>query len=353
MRKTNKIKKIKIAIVAPPFGDTGGPEIAVQSLVDSLIDKGINVTFFTPADWKTKAKHISTLKQSLWNMKDFKKQTGKVRINLIILSQMEVVNCQNNFDIIHLHSSAYAYAVAKLLKKPCILSLHNRIGSSEFAQIKKAGVYTVSLSNSQKGKLKTAKTIWNGVQIKNIKFSRKKGSYLITAGRITDQKGIDTAIKIAKKAGKKLLIFGRIGNSPERQRYLNQRIKPFLDNKQIIYKGEVSNRKILGYLKNAEALIFPIKRPEVCPMIIAESLACGTPVIGTKIDPLPELLGNNKKIAFLSNSSSKLIEAAKNTDRFNRLECRKYAEKYFDSSIIADKYINLYEKIINKWKRKK
>ena len=38
--------KIRVAMVAPPFGDTGGPEVVVQNLTDALLDKGIDVTLF-------------------------------------------------------------------------------------------------------------------------------------------------------------------------------------------------------------------------------------------------------------------------------------------------------------------
>ena len=75
-------------------------------------------------------------------------------------------------------------------------------------------------------------------------------------------------------------------------------------------------------------------------------LASGTPVIGTGIDPLPELL-YSKKVAFLSDDLTQLIKAAKKTEQFDRSECRKYAEKYFDSRIMAEKYKDLYKKLLN------
>lgn len=338
--------KLRIALVAPPFGSTGGPETVVQNLVEALLEKGADVTLFAPADWKTPAKHIPTLEKSLWNMKDFKRQSIRVRSNLIVLSQMKVINFQNDFDIIHLHSQRYAFVVAKLSKKPCVLSFHNKITLPEFKQTEKAGMHTVSLSKSQRGGLRTKAMIWNGVPTKKIRYSFERGTYLMTIGRLTDQKGTDTAIKIAKRTGKKLLIFGRKGDSVMRQEYFNQRIKPFLSEK-IVYMGEVSHQKIYDFLRSAEALLFTIRRPEVCPLAVIEALACGTPVIGTKVNPLPEML-KNKKTAYLSNSVSALVSAVKNIDKLSRTECRKYAEKYFDSSVMADKYIKLYEKILKK-----
>lgn len=346
-----KSKNIRIAIVAPLFGDTGGPEVVVQNLTDALLKKGVDVTLFAPADWKTGARHIPTLKQSLWRMKNFKDLTQIMIRNYIAAAHAKVLNHQDEFDVIHLHLQRHAYAVAANVKKPCLLSFHSGFTGAELKMIKDTGIATVALSKTQRGINKTTAVIHNGVPVDRIKPSYKKGEYLIAIGRLNDQKGIDRAIQIAKKAGKKLLIFGRIGISEKRQSYFRKKIAPFVDGKNIILKKEVPNEKIFQYIRNAEALLFLIRTPEVCPMAVAESLACGTPVIGTSIGPLPEML-KNKKVCFLSNNLNDLVKAAKNTDQFDRQACREYAKKHFDSSVMAEKYIELYKKIIREYKRK-
>jgi len=151
-------KKIRVAMVAPPFGAIGGPEIVVQNLSYALSKKNVRVTLFAPADWKIKSKkirHVPTLLQSLWNMADFKNQTPRVRRNLIISSQIQVLFDSKRFDLIHLHSSTYAFLVGKFSKAPCLLSFHNKITLPEYRQIREAGIIPVSLSKWQKGSLKT------------------------------------------------------------------------------------------------------------------------------------------------------------------------------------------------------
>jgi hypothetical protein len=63
---------------------------------------------------------------------------------------------------------------------------------------------------------------------------------------------------------------------------------------------------------------------------------------------LPELLGGNQKIAFLSDDMDELVAAVKNTDSFDRKLCRKYAQENFDSLVMARKYLELYDKILKK-----
>lgn len=352
-------KRIRVAIVAPSFGETGGPEIAVKTLVNALSKrKDVYVTLFAPKDWKIKAKHFPTIPQSLWSMKDFKKQTEYFRRNLILENILKVTLHQDKFDIIHLHSYRYAYAVATLLKKPCVLTLHSKITAQEFEQMLRVKIFPVALSKRHKRNYRVAAVINNGIFIDNIEPSYSKGRYLITAGRLLDNKGIDIAIKVAKKTGKKLLIFGRIGVGQDRQDYFHNKIKPFL-NKQIVYMGEASQDRLFSYLKNAEALLFPIKarlgkgllaKLSMCPLIVMEALACGTPVIGSKVYPLEELAGW-KRVAFLSENPNDLVKAVLEVEKFDRKKCRTFAENNFDSDKMAEKYVQLYKKILSKTKK--
>jgi len=346
-----KKDKISVAMVAPPFGDTGGPEVVVQNLTDAFLKIGIDVTLYAPADWKTRAKHKVTLKESIWSMKDRGALNNKEFRELKISSQESVLRDQNNFDLIHLHSQRYAAAIAKKTKVPCVVSFHNKIKTEQYAQAVASGLHIVALSKFQQGKLKTEATIHNGVPIATIKPSYAKGDYLMFVGRLTDQKGVDVAIQIALKSQKKLLIFGRIGNTTERRNFFATAIEPFLDDEKVIYKGEVTHAEIYEYLCGAAALLFPIRRPEVCPMSVMESLACGTPIIGTRIEPLSELL-NDSRIAFLSDDFTELVKAVQNVEQFDRKVCRKYAEENFDSLVMAKKYLVLYEKILKKQKRR-
>ncbi len=339
---------LKIAIVAPPFGSTGGPEIATQNLVDGLLELDQDVTLFAPSDWKTKAEHIHTLHRSLWNMKDFLTQNSLVRNNYRISSQLKPLLYNSKFDIFHFNSSYYAYAAGIHLKSPHILTLHNRIKvSSQLDQINAANFHIVAVTKSQKKNYKISSVIHHGIPIKDIKPNYAPiNSYLITIGRITDQKGIHISIEIAKKAKKKLIIIGRIGNSDDRQKYFKEKILPYIDNNQIVHIEAVSREEIHTYLREAEALLFPITKPETFGLVIAESLACATPIIASRTEPLPEILPADKNIAVLSDNINELTQAAKNTSSFNRKQCRQFAEKNFDNVTMAKKYLKLYTKLV-------
>lgn len=337
-----KAGKIKVAIVAPPFGEIGGPEVVAKNLAEALQEEGIDVTLFAPGDWKTRVKHVPTLKKSIWNMASSEKgNVEKLRID----NQMEVVGHADKFDIIHFHCQRYSPLAAEKINKPCVLTFHNNFSKEAVLMAKKAKLHLVAISHAQNKENLADVVIYNGIPIKDIKSSYDEGKYLLFLGRLTDQKGVDKAIQIAKKAEKKLYILGRIGNTKERKEYFEEKIKPFIDGKQIYYPGTVDHDKVYEYCAGAQALLFPIRRPEAFGLVAIEALACGTPVIGTRVAPLPEILKDDQ-VAFLSDDVDELVEAAKNSSLFDRKACREYAKKNFDSSVMARKYIEFYKKLL-------
>lgn len=345
------MRKLKVAVIAPVFGEIGGPEISTIDLVSALVDKGIDVTLFAPADWtiSKQVKHVHTLEQSLWNMTDFKDHTRSERTNLIFSALFTFFSYQDQFDIVHLSAQKYAYAFCKNIQIPSIITLHNSINKRDLRLLRKTPTFIVSQTKKYQKEIQTDSYAHLGIPTENIQPVFKKGSGLVFIGRIAEQKGAHIAIDIAKKSNKSLLLVGRIGNSTERQQYYKKQIFPHIDGVVIRHEEEVSHNNIYTILSQSEALLFPIIRPETFGRVSIESLACGTPVLGSTIDPLPEILGD-KTIATLSENRSTLIAAAKNTSQFNRKQCRSYAEKYFDSARMADRYIYLYGKAIQKYK---
>lgn len=338
---------MKIALVCAPFGEMGGPELTTIQLADSLVERGVDVTLFAPADFSTKARTVSTLEEGFWKMKELKIMTTFEKRNLFISSQVKILSQQDDFDLIHISSQRYAYAVSKNLKKPCVVTLHSRMNTRDYALLKKTNAYTIALTEKYKKEVSADAFIHIGIPTQKIIPSYGIGSGLVTIGRITDQKGIHLSAKIAIETRKPLLIVGRIGNSLERKEYYSKNIQPLISKSGglIQHIEEIPNEELLQLITESEALLFPITRPETFGRVAIEALACGTPVIGTCVDPLPEIL-TDQSVSFLSEDTQELITAAQHTQQFNRRACREYAESHFDVSVMADRHIEFYEKIL-------
>ncbi len=295
------MKKLKIAQVAPlwlpiPPKKYGGIEWIVYHLCEKLVKKGHDVTLFASGDSKTPAKLVPIHGRSL--LKDNISWQDNV-YNMLALST--AFKRANEFDIIHTHVDLWEVYFPQLVKTPCLHTIHNPLYSS---QKKDSRLYImekfrnnnyVAISESQKklsrAKLKFIKTVYNGIRIEDFKFNPKPKDHFIWCARIDKYKGIENAIKIAKQAGIKLLLAGRL--DPTQTEYFEKNIKPHLG-KQIQFIGEYGTKEKSSFFGQAKALIYPIEWHEPFGLNMTEAMACGTPVIAYKKGSTPEVIKHNK-----------------------------------------------------------
>jgi len=115
--------------------------------------------------------------------------------------------------------------------------------------------------------------------------------FLIRLDRI---KGADTAITIARRSGRRLILAGNHAQSGSDFEYWKSEIEPQLGQHGIEWVGEVDDRAKNDLLGKAAALLVPIRWDEPFGIVFAEALACGTPVISTPVGVMPDLLEDGK-----------------------------------------------------------
>jgi glycosyltransferase involved in cell wall biosynthesis len=165
---------------------------------------------------------------------------------------------------------------------------------------------------------------------------------LIFLGRIERIKGCHTAIAVAKATDNCLIIAGNISKLPEELDYFEEEIKPLIDGKQIIFVGEVNDLQKNEWLGRSKALLMPIDWEEPFGIVMIEAMACGTPVIGFDKGAVPEVVDNHITGFVVHSKEDMCVAVSKLTD-INRSACRVNAAQRFDISIIASRYLNLYQ----------
>ena len=188
--------------------------------------------------------------------------------------------------------------------------------------------------------------IHNGVKIGNFTFreSVEADAPLVFLGRIEPIKGTHIAIQIAKATNRRLVIAGNRSASPEIDRYFTDEIESQLS-EQITYIGPVDDIQKNQLLGEAAALLMPIEWDEPFGIVMAEALACGTPVIGFARGALPEIV-NHGITGACCHSVEEMVEAVQQVADFSRLACRHEAEKRFSAPVIVDQYIELYGRVL-------
>jgi len=277
----------------------------------------------------------------------------KENYQLTLISKMYQMAQKGMFDIIQFHSSIPSFLYfAPLVKTPTVLTVHDPLAFPKDTDALKiiysnlSNVHFVSISEYQKStmpkNLNYAGNVYNGNDTKQFSFQEKKGDYLLYTGRITEKKGVDVAVRVAKKLNKKLKIAGAI--SADDMDYWKQKIQPHLSRK-ITHQGIVDTKKLTKLYQNAEALLMPIKWDEPFGLVMTEAMACGTPVIAFNRGSVPEVVKHNKT-GFIVKNEQEMIEAVNNIDKIKKQDCREWVENNFSIEKMVDNYEKLYLKIL-------
>jgi glycosyltransferase involved in cell wall biosynthesis len=102
--------------------------------------------------------------------------------------------------------------------------------------------------------------IYHGLPIDLYAANLKPDTYLAFLGRMSPEKRVDRAIKIAKAAGRRLKIAAKI--DPTEQDYFDRAIKHLLDDSLVEFVGEIGQDEKQEFLGKTAALLFPIDWPE-------------------------------------------------------------------------------------------
>jgi glycosyltransferase involved in cell wall biosynthesis len=160
-------------------------------------------------------------------------------------------------------------------------------------------------------------------------------------GRLEPIKGAREAIEIARRAGRSLVLAGNRVTSDEGRRYFEQEIAPQLDHRTIRYVGEVDDEQKNALLGESAALLMPIQWDEPFGLVMAEALACGTPVIGFARGSVPEVV-RHAETGFVCDGIDEAVLAAGRLGEIDRRRCRWDAEARFGVDPVVDAYERVY-----------
>ena len=318
----------------------GGIERIIDLLARELTRRGHVVTLFAHPESSTSAELIA------WPGRSSRSRRDTVRNSACLLRHA----LRRRFDLIHSFSRV-AYLLPLLPQPiPKLMSYQRAIhprsiqvgqalsrGTLQFTALSRWMIEPVA-------PLGTWHLVPNGVELSAYPFKQAVGSEapLVFLGRVEAIKGPHIAIEVARRSGIPLVIAGNV--PPDHVAWFDTHIRPQLDT-SITYVGPVDDCQKAQLLGGARALLMPILWEEPFGIVMAEAMACGTPVLGFARGAVPEVVEHGIT-GFVVETVEQLVESVGRIEQLERLACRQRVELHYSESAITEAYLRVYSGLL-------
>lgn len=193
------------------------------------------------------------------------------------------------------------------------------------------------------------RTIFNGVDLDRYTAVARvpDDAPLVFLGRLERIKGPHHAIAIARAARRQLVLAGTVVSEGPDAMFYHREIAPHVDGRRVRYAGAVDDRQKNALLGQAAALLMPIEWDEPFGIVMAEALACGTPVIGYPRGSVPEVVRDGVN-GFLCASVEQAAAAVRRLPSLDRGAVRRDCEARFGHDAIVGQYERLYLELLER-----
>lgn len=180
----------------------------------------------------------------------------------------------------------------------------------------------------------------NFISVSEPTGQKAENSYVLYFGRYSEEKGVGTLVRAAKELPEIPFIFAGKGPLEEEVNAVSN----------VQNKGFVTGTELADLIANASFSLIPSECFENCPFSVMESQLLGTPVIGSNMGGIPELIrqGINGEL-FESGSVEDLKEKIRNlwNDKERQEQYTKACKmiSYDSVETYCEKLINIYQQV--------
>jgi glycosyltransferase involved in cell wall biosynthesis len=338
---------MRIAQVSPLFESVppksyGGTERIVSYLTDELVRQGHDVTLFASGDSSTTARLIPVCGKALRLDKSCSDPIAH-HIRLVDV----VFEHASEFDVIHFHIDYLHFPLTARHNVLHVTTQHGRLDLPDLAPLFRRfrDAPLVSISQAQREPMRWANwqaTVYHGLPETLYHYHETPEGYLAFLGRISPEKGIDRAIEIAKRSGRKIRIAAKVDAADEK--YYRELIAPLMEDPVCEFLGEIGDSEKDDFLGNASALLFPIDWPEPFGVVLIEAMACGTPVIAYPGGSVEEVVEDGVS-GLVVHDIDEAVGAVENIGRLSRWQCYQAFLQRFSARRMANDYLRVYKSL--------
>jgi glycosyltransferase involved in cell wall biosynthesis len=342
VRARIEVDVMRIAVIAPPWLPVpppayGGTELVLDGLCRGLAAAGHQVLLCTTGDSTCPVDRFWTYETALGT------DSARPAAELSHVLDAYAAATTWGADLVHDHTIG-GLAWGALSGLPIVTTNHGPF-TGDLATIYRhteRHVPIIAISRHQastSGDIPISAVIHHGIDLDQHKPGRGDGGYACFLGRMSPDKGVHTAIEVARRSGIPLKIAAKMREAPERA-YFEAQVRPLLGG-DIEYVGEVGGPDKAALLSGAVCLLNPIAWPEPFGMVMIEAQAHGTPVVVTPFGAAPELVDDGVT-GFLRSTIDGLVEAVDEVTALDRVSCRRAVEQRFSIHRMAADHAAFY-----------
>lgn len=337
-------RPLRIAQVGPvatstPPPKSGSIETITSLLTEGLVARGHDVTLFATGDSVTSAKLHGVFAKGYWEDLTLWPWDLCELMNLAA-----AVERAAEFDVIHVQAAYYpmSLAFARLCPTPLIQTLHHAPTPDEVRIWSRyPEVPFVAISREQEAGLRGLNVIdvvLHGIDTGAFAFRDRPDDYLLFLGRFEARKGVLQAIEIAHRVGIRLVL------AAAEEDYYQEEVAPHVDGERVVYFGEADHDAKVELLGGARALLYPVQASEPFGLVLAEAMACGTPVAALARGAVREIVEDDVTgVAF--DDLDQMVEGLGRVLGLDRRRVRERAVARFGAERMIDEYQAVYRRV--------
>ncbi|HEY0783321.1 MAG TPA: glycosyltransferase [Thermoanaerobaculia bacterium] len=334
-------------IRVPPL-HYGGIERVIADLADGLVARGHEVTLWAAPGSQTSAPLEPFGREGEWTRWSNVRNTAAVTARFY--------RQPRRFDLVH-NFGRLAYLTGILRwDLPKVQTYMRRIDANNLALARRLGARRLHFTavsarirdTGAPGGGPDWSVIYNCAPVARYRFRGDvdaRAAPLVFLGRLERCKGAHSAIAVARRLGRRLIVAGNLSQLPEEKEYFAREVEPQIDGDLITYVGPVDNAQKNDLLGTAAALLLPIEWEEPFPVVLPEALLCGTPVVAFRRGGVPEGITEGKT-GFLADTVEEMAAAVGRLPEIDRAACRTEGERRFGDDAIVSEYEHLYEALL-------
>jgi glycosyltransferase involved in cell wall biosynthesis len=338
-------ERLRIAQVAPvattvPPPKSGSVETMTSLLTEGLVARGHDVTLFATAGSQTRANLHPSYPHGYWH--DPTMWPWELYEMLNIAAAVERAR---EFDLIHYQAASFPMSIAftRLSPTPIVQTLHHSPSEAEvrlWTRYPEAAFVAISREQAcLLGGVRVAGTVLHGIDTDRFAFRQSPDDYLLFLGRFTPGKGVLQAIEVANRVSMRLIL------AAAEDAYYRETVAPHVDGTRIVYFGEADHAAKVQLYGGARALLYPVQVREPFGLVLAEAMACGTPVAALDRGAVREVVEDGVT-GLVFDDLEQMIEGLPNVLALDRCRVRERAIERFGAARMVEEYIAVYRQIV-------